>query len=111
MFAIFAIPSALTYMLGRMVKSQRHGWAGWAAMFVLFFAGVATAYWAEARGNPIHARRGIDVATTETNPGGNMEGGTVRLRQLRPLRHRHHFGEPRVNVLLLNIALDSAFKK
>jgi len=79
MFAIFAIPSALTYMLGRMVKSQRHGWAVWAAMFVLFFAGVATAYWAEARGNPIHARRGIDVATTETNPGGNMEGKEVRF--------------------------------
>jgi potassium-transporting ATPase potassium-binding subunit len=79
MFAIFAIPSALTYMLGRMVKSRRHGWEVWAAMFVLFFAGVATAYWAEARGNPIHARRGIDVATTETNPGGNMEGKEVRF--------------------------------
>ena len=78
-FAIFAIPSALTYMLGRMVKSQRHGWAVWAAMFVLFFAGVTTAYWAEARGNPIHALRGIDVATTSTNPGGNMEGKEVRF--------------------------------
>jgi len=78
-FAIFAIPSALTYMLGRMVNSQRHGWAVWAAMFVLFFAGVTTAYWAEARGNPIHAARGIDLATTSTNPGGNMEGKEVRF--------------------------------
>jgi potassium-transporting ATPase potassium-binding subunit len=78
-FVIFAIPSALTYMLGRMVKSQRHGWAVWATMFVLFFAGVTTAYWAEARGNPIHALRGIDVATTATNPGGNMEGKEVRF--------------------------------
>jgi potassium-transporting ATPase potassium-binding subunit len=79
MFAIFAIPSALTYMLGRMVKSQRHGWAVWAAMFLLFFGGVTTAYWAEARGNPIHAARGIDVETTATNPGGNMEGKEVRF--------------------------------
>jgi K+-transporting ATPase ATPase A chain len=79
MFTIFMIPSALTYMLGRMVKSQRHGWAVWAAMFVLFFAGVTTAYWAEARGNPIHAARGIDLATTATNPGGNMEGKEVRF--------------------------------
>ena len=64
MFTIFVIPSALTYMLGRMVKNQKHGWAVWAAMFVLFFGGVTTAYWAEARGNPIHAARGVDVVAT-----------------------------------------------
>jgi len=79
MFTIFMIPSALTYLLGRMVGRQRHGWAVWAAMFVLFFGGVITAYWAEARGNPIHAGRGLDVATTATNPGGNMEGKEVRF--------------------------------
>jgi len=79
MFTIFMIPSALTYLLGRMVGRQRHGWAVWAAMFVLFFGGVVTAYWAEARGNPIHAARGLDLATTATNPGGNMEGKEVRF--------------------------------
>jgi K+-transporting ATPase ATPase A chain len=73
-FTIFAIPSALTYLLGRMVRNQRHGWAVWAAMSVLFLAGVSTAYWAEARGNPIHAARGVDVVATPANPGGNMEG-------------------------------------
>jgi len=79
MFTIFMIPSALTYLLGRMVKNQKHGWAVWAAMFSLFAVGVMTAYWAEARGNPIHAARGIDVATTVANPGGNMEGKEVRF--------------------------------
>jgi K+-transporting ATPase ATPase A chain len=79
MFTIFMIPSALTYLLGRMVNSQKHGWAVWAAMFVLFFGGVSTAYFAEARGNPIHAARGIDLATTDVNPGGNMEGKEVRF--------------------------------
>jgi potassium-transporting ATPase potassium-binding subunit len=79
MITIFMIPSALTYMLGRMVRNQKHGWAVWAAMFVLFFGGVTTAYWAEARGNPIHAARGIDLTTTATNPGGNMEGKEVRF--------------------------------
>ncbi len=49
MFALLAIPSALTYLLGRMVGKQRHGWAVWLAMFSLFLAGVTTAYWAEAR--------------------------------------------------------------
>ena len=79
MFAIFVIPAGLTYTFGRMVKNQRHGWALWAAMFVLFFAGVTTAYWAEARGNPIHAARGVDVVASATNPGGNMEGKEVRF--------------------------------
>ncbi|HWJ24226.1 MAG TPA: potassium-transporting ATPase subunit KdpA [Gemmatimonadaceae bacterium] len=79
MFAIFMIPSALTYMFGRMVSNQRHGWAVWAAMFAFFAAGASTAYWAEARGNPIHAARGVDVATTGANPGGNMEGKEVRF--------------------------------
>ena len=79
MFTIFLIPSAMTYLLGRMVKNQRHGWAVWSAMFLLFFGGVTTAYWAESRGNPIHAERGLDLATTATNPGGNMEGKEVRF--------------------------------
>jgi potassium-transporting ATPase potassium-binding subunit len=79
MFTIFLIPSALTWLLGRMTGNQRHGWAVWSAMFILFFAGVTTAYWSEARGNPIHAERGVDVATTIANPGGNMEGKEVRF--------------------------------
>jgi len=79
MLAIFAIPAALTYTYGRMAKNPKHGWALWAAMYVLFIGGVATSYWAEARGNPIHAARGVDVVASATNPGGNMEGKEVRF--------------------------------
>jgi len=79
MLAIFAIPAALTYTYGRMAKNQKHGWALWAAMYVLFIGGVATTYWAEARGNPIHAARGVDVTASATNPGGNMEGKELRF--------------------------------
>src|ERR1700690_1333315 len=50
---IFAIPAGLTYTLGRMTGSQKHGWAVWGAMAVLFAAGVVCAYSAEARGNPL----------------------------------------------------------
>jgi len=39
---IFAIPSGLTYTLGRMTRSPGHGWAVWAAMAVLFAFAVAT---------------------------------------------------------------------
>jgi len=79
MVTIFLIPAALTYTFGRMVKHQRHGWAVWTTMFVLFIAGTTTAYWAEARGNPIHAERGIDVHASATQSGGNMEGKEVRF--------------------------------
>ena len=74
---IFAIPSALTYTLGRMTGSQRHGWAVWAAMALLFLAGVATAYWAEARGNP--QLMGVNQSLTALQSGGNMEGKEVRF--------------------------------
>lgn len=79
MLAILCIPAGLTYTYGRMARNQRHGWAIWAAMYILLFAGITTSYRAEARGNPIHAARGIDVAASATNPGGNMEGKEVRF--------------------------------
>jgi K+-transporting ATPase ATPase A chain len=73
MLSIFAIPSALTWYFGRTVKNQRHGWAVWSAMFVLFFTGVLVAWHAEAAGNPIHQRLGVSAAD------GNMEGKEVRF--------------------------------
>ena len=75
--AIFAISSGLTYTLGRMTGSQAHGWAVWAAMAILFVAGVTVAYWAEARGNPLW--HGVNQQATATQPGGNMEGKDVRF--------------------------------
>jgi len=77
MFAIFAVSAGLTFTLGRMTGSQKHGWAVFAAMAVLFFAGVTTAYWAESRGNPLLA--GTDQTATANQPGGNMEGKEVRF--------------------------------
>jgi K+-transporting ATPase ATPase A chain len=79
MFGIFAISSGLTYTLGSMTGSKRHGWAVWAAMAFLFLAGVTTAYWAEARGNPMLTAAGADQTTTTAAPGGNMEGKEVRF--------------------------------
>jgi K+-transporting ATPase ATPase A chain len=73
MLAIFAIPSALTWYLGRTVKNQRHGWAVWGAMFALFVAGVLVAWKFEASGNPIHQKLGVAAAD------GNLEGKEVRF--------------------------------
>lgn len=71
MVSIFAIGAALTNVFGRMVGDERQGWAILAAMGVLFIAGVAVTYWAEAAGNPAFAALGIE--------GGNMEGKEVRF--------------------------------
>ena len=73
MWAIFALGAALTNTFGRMVGDERQGWAIFAAMGVLFLAGVVVTYWAEASGNPILTALGLDPA------GGNMEGKEVRF--------------------------------
>src|SRR6185437_7937670 len=62
---IFLLGAGLTYMYGTMVKNTRQGWAIFTAMAIVFFAGFATAYWAEAAGNPIVHSLGVI--------GGNME--------------------------------------
>ena len=73
MLSIFAIPSALTYYLGRTVRNQKHGWAIWAAMLIVFLAGALVCWHYEAAGNPNLAALGVDPAD------GNMEGKEVRF--------------------------------
>lgn len=71
MVAIFAIGASLTNVFGRMVGNERQGWTIFTAMGILFVAGVAICYWAEAAGNPLIHALGID--------GGNMEGKETRF--------------------------------
>ena len=81
MLSIFLIPAGLCVTLGRMVGSPGHGWAVFAAMSVLWFAGVATCYWAESQPNPLlHGvnQRVVQMGATQS-PGGNMEGKEVRF--------------------------------
>jgi K+-transporting ATPase ATPase A chain len=73
MLSIFAIPSALTYYLGRMVKSPGHGWSVWVAMAILFLAGFFVCWHYESAGNPILTQLGVNPAD------GNMEGKEVRF--------------------------------
>jgi K+-transporting ATPase ATPase A chain len=74
---IFAIGSGLTYTLGQMTGSPRHGWAVWCAMAILFLMGVTAAYAYEARGNPL--LQGPNPAASNVQPAGNMEGKEVRF--------------------------------
>jgi K+-transporting ATPase ATPase A chain len=68
---ILLIPAALTHTFGRMVRDERQGWALYAAMSIIFLAGVAICYWAEGAGNPSFAALGIEPI--------NMEGKEVRF--------------------------------
>ncbi|HTW60171.1 MAG TPA: potassium-transporting ATPase subunit KdpA, partial [Terracidiphilus sp.] len=77
MLSIFIIPAGLTYMLGRMTGSPGHGWAVFAAMYVLFAGGFVTAYWAES--HPYNAIHGAEQTGSATMPGGNFEGKEVRF--------------------------------
>ena len=83
LLAIFAIPAGLTYTLGRMVGNQKHGWAIFAAMAILFFGGFFATYYFESQGNPIFNQYGVTQAAIETDgneqAGGNMEGKEVRF--------------------------------
>jgi K+-transporting ATPase ATPase A chain len=79
MVCIFALSAGLTYTLGDMTGSRKHGWAVWGAMAFLFLTGVTTAYWAEARGNPLLTTAGADQSVTAASPGGNMEGKECRF--------------------------------
>jgi K+-transporting ATPase ATPase A chain len=74
MVSIFSIGAGLTWTYGRMARDQRQGWAIFAAMSLLFFAGVTTAYWAESHDNPAlrsiaHVQQGV----------GNFEGKETRF--------------------------------
>jgi K+-transporting ATPase ATPase A chain len=79
MILIFSIGAGLTNMFGRLVGNQKQGWAIFGVMGLLFLAGVATAYWAEAPGNPNFTGLHVDQAAGALQAGGNMEGKDVRF--------------------------------
>jgi K+-transporting ATPase ATPase A chain len=77
LLSIFLIPAGLTVTLGQMVGSRKHGWAVLACMTILWFIGVFTCYWAEAKPNPL--MHNVDQQVSLTQSGGNMEGKEVRF--------------------------------
>ncbi len=65
--AILLIPMAFCFFFGRMAGDRRQGWAIFAAMAVMFAAGLAVIHGYEAAGNPL------------LGPGANMEGKEQRF--------------------------------
>ncbi|MFG6461590.1 potassium-transporting ATPase subunit KdpA [Roseateles sp. DXS20W] len=79
MLAIFLIPTALCFVMGRQVGDMRQGWALLAAMTVMFVVAVVIATGAEQAGNLRLAALGVDATASATQPGGNMEGKEARF--------------------------------
>jgi K+-transporting ATPase ATPase A chain len=79
MLLILIIPTSLTYTYGRMVGSQRQGWAIFSAMAVLFVAGVAVVYMAEQHGTPAQHLAGLHTHAFDGSTGGNLEGKEQRF--------------------------------
>jgi K+-transporting ATPase ATPase A chain len=74
MLLIISIGAGLTYTLGQMTGSQRHGWAVWCAMAILLVIGITAAYSAESRGNPL-----LSGPASHVQGSGNLEGKEVRF--------------------------------
>jgi K+-transporting ATPase ATPase A chain len=79
MLAILAIPAALCYTFGVLVRDKRQGWAVLATMTVLLVAMLAVCVGAEQSGNPALTKAGADQVASATQPGGNMEGKDLRF--------------------------------
>jgi len=79
LLSILLIPAALCYTFGKMVGDTRQGWAILAAMTIIFVPLLLGSVVAEQSGNPLYARLGVDTATSDMQPGGNMEGKEARF--------------------------------
>jgi potassium-transporting ATPase potassium-binding subunit len=79
MFALLALPAALTYTFGRYARDQRQGWALFAAMLILLLASLGVVYGGERAGSPQLAAIGVDQSSRPAQDGGNMEGKEVRF--------------------------------
>ena len=79
MLLILVIPGSLTYAYGRMVGSQRQGWAIFGAMAALFVIAVAVVYLAEQSGTPAQHAAGLHTHAFDGSTGGNLEGKEQRF--------------------------------
>ncbi len=79
MLLTLMIPVGLVFTYGKMVGSKRQGWAIFATMGILFFAGVVVAYVAEAHGSPAQHAAGLHTAAVSGSTGGNLEGKEQRF--------------------------------
>ncbi|KFN37754.1 potassium-transporting ATPase subunit A [Smithella sp. F21] len=69
---LLLIAAALPFTLGTVLKNRRQGFAIFAAMMILYLAGLGIFAWTETRGNPLLEKAGVVS-------GMNMEGKEARF--------------------------------
>ena len=79
LIAILLIPAAQVFMFGKMVLARRHAWMVFAAMFVIFAAGVAIALPSEQHGSQVLRASGVNITQGHGQSGGNMSDKEVRF--------------------------------
>ena len=79
LIAILLIPAAQVFMFGKMVLARRHAWMVFAAMFVIFAAGVSIALPAEQHGSQVLRASGVNITQGHGQSGGNMSDKEVRF--------------------------------
>jgi len=78
-FLELLIPFALVVTFGKMVGNIKQGLAIGGAMVAIFVVATGIAIGAEQVGNPALTAIGADQLRTSAQPGGNMEGKSVRF--------------------------------
>jgi K+-transporting ATPase ATPase A chain len=78
-FLELLIPFALVVTFGKMVGNIKQGLAIGGAMVAIFVVATGIAIGAEQVGNPALTAVGADQSRTSAQPGGNMEGKSVRF--------------------------------
>jgi K+-transporting ATPase ATPase A chain len=79
---LMLIAAALPFALGAMLKNRRQGFAIFAAMMILYLAGLGIFAWTEMQGNPLLEKAGI-------TSGINMEGKETRLGVIQSVLFAH----------------------
>jgi len=78
LFLEMLIPFAAVFMFGRWIRGMRHALAIFAAMFVLFVAGVGVNYVAEQHGSSVLRNSGVNITHSGSQTGGNMSDKEIR---------------------------------
>ena len=72
LLSILLIPVAFCFLFGRMARDNRQGWAIFAAMAVMFVAGLAVIHFAEGAGNPLLGVTGASMEGKEQRFGAML---------------------------------------
>ncbi|MBV8192213.1 MAG: potassium-transporting ATPase subunit KdpA [Alphaproteobacteria bacterium] len=76
---MIALPSSIVVCFGIMIGNRRQAWLLYGVMAALLMLFLPMVVVPEQAGTPLLAKVGIDLAPSDLQPGGNMEGKEVRF--------------------------------